>query len=82
MVVGIEFFRFQPCENPAQGGVVPGLAAHLPETGSVPQLVAEIFSALDAVFLKADVLALWRNRNDAEAQAVRPILVDQVERIR
>jgi len=53
----------------------------LAESAGVPQFVAEVFSALDAVFLETNVLPLRGDRNDAEAQSVGAILVDQVERI-
>ena len=59
----------------------PCRPAHLAEAAGVPELVAEVLAALDPLLLEADVLALGRDRDDAEAQAVGAVLVDQVERV-
>jgi hypothetical protein len=53
----------------------------LPEAARVPQLVAEVLAPFDPVFLKPDVLPLRCDRNDAEAQAVGAVLLDQVQRV-
>ena len=81
VIVGVEPAGREARENRRERGVVARLPAHLAEPARVPELVAEIFPALDPVFLKADVLPLRRDRHDPEPQAVRPVGVDQVERV-
>jgi hypothetical protein len=82
VVVGVELRRVDPGEDGRRDELSPGRPAHLPEAAGVPELVAEVLAALDPVLLEADVLALRRDRDDAEAQAVGAVFVDQVERIR
>ena len=82
VVVGVELRRIDPRQDRRRRGVVAGRPAHLAEAAGVPELVAEVLAALDPVLLEADVLALRRDRDDAEAQAVGAVVVDQVEGIR
>src|SRR5262245_46267953 len=82
MIVRVELRGFEPAKDGRHRGVVARLAAHLPEAACVPELVAEIFSALDPLLLEPDVLTLRRNGNDAETQSVGAILVDEIERVR
>ena len=81
MIIRVEFRWIQPRDDALERRVVAGIAVHLPEPAGVPQLVAEILAALNAVDLKANVLPLRRDGNDAEAQPVRAVRVDQVERV-
>src|SRR5688500_10400940 len=52
VIVGVELRRFDSCQDCGYGRIVAGLAAHLAESTGVPQLVAEVFSALDPILLE------------------------------
>ena len=54
---------------------------HLPKTRGVPKLGREIAAFLDLLFVEANVLPARRNPHQTEAQTVRAIFLDQVERI-
>ena len=63
------------------GGAASLSGLHLPEAAGVPEFVGEIASFLDLTFVKFHVRARGRNPHDAEAQAVRSVGGDQVQRI-
>ena len=48
----------------------------------VPKFGREIAAFFDLFFVEANILAARRDPHQAEAQTVRSILVDQLERIR
>ena len=56
-------------------------ALHLAETAGVPELVAEIAAQLDVLFIEQHVLAERRAAHHAEAQGVRAVFGDEVERV-
>jgi len=63
-------------------GSATGTAAlHLAETTGVPELVAEVAAQLDVLFIEEDVLAERSGAHHAEAQRIRAILGDEVERV-
>ena len=81
MIIGVEPGRVQSRKNRTVGRVVAELAAHLPKSAGIPELVAEVPAKLDALLGKPDVLALRRDRDDAEAEAVGAVFLDEIERI-
>jgi len=56
-------------------------AMHLAKTRRIPKLGREIASLFDLLFIEANVLAARRDTHETEAQTVRAVLVDQIERI-
>src|SRR6266436_7633070 len=54
---------------------------HLAEPSHVPKFGGEIAAFFDLFFVEANILAARRDPHQAEAQTVRAIFVDQVERI-
>src|SRR5271154_1830103 len=51
------------------------------EAADVPELVAEVAALLDLLFVEADVGALRRDADEAEAESVGAVLGDEVERV-
>ena len=56
-------------------------ALHLAETAGVPKFVAEIAAELDVLFVEEHVLPERRAAHRAEAQRVRAVLGDELERV-
>src|SRR6185312_11489943 len=81
VVIGIELRWLQSAENRRERRVVSHLAVHLAEACRVPQLVAKSLAAFDPVFLKPDVLSLWRDGNDTETKSVGAVFFDEIKRI-
>src|SRR5690606_148936 len=81
MIVRVEFLRLKARKDHVEAGVVARRPAHLTETAGVPELVAEVLSALDPVLLEADILALRRDRDDPETQAIGAVRRDEIERV-
>lgn len=62
------------------GGRIEG-TVHFAEAAGVPEFVAEVSALGDLVLIEADVLSLWGDAQESEAQAVRAQAVDQIEGI-
>ena len=58
------------------------LSLHLTEPAGIPQLVAEISSLDDLLFVELDVLSLRSDAQESKADAIRAVFRDEVKRIR
>ena len=81
VIVFVKFLVIETAGNSLQGGIISRWSGHLAEAASVPEFVTEVAADSDALFAEADILALRSNVHDAEAQAVRPEFIDEVERL-
>src|SRR6266487_5180688 len=57
-------------------------AVHLAKARDVPEFCGEVAAFFDLFLVKANVLSARRDAHHTESQAVRAILVDQLEWIR
>ena len=55
---------------------------HLSEPAGVPELIAEISSLDDLLFVELDILSLRRDAQESKADAIGAVFGDEVERVR